>query len=141
MHRFFNDESGMSAIEFAIIAPLLCLMFLGIGSSWSYMQQVSVMRDSVEAIAKYYIQGGTSETQATSIGNTTWTNKPTGGTLTITRSKSCGSTTVTTSNCPDGSIPYEQLVVDATSTWTDPTSIIIFPNGLSLEQSETIRVR
>ncbi len=99
------------------------------------------MRDTVEAVAKYYIQGGTSETQAASIGSTAWTNKPTDGTLTIRRSKSCGTLTVTTLNCSDGSIPNEQLVVLASSSWTDSTSSMIFPSGLRIQQSETIRVR
>lgn len=141
MRRFSRNESGLGAIEFAMIGPFMAIMLLGIQSSWSYMRQSGVMRDTVEAVSKYYVQGGTNDTQAASIGSTAWTNKPDGGTLVITRTKTCGTATVTTSNCSDGSIPNEALVVLASASWTDPTSIMIFPNGLTINQSETIRVR
>lgn len=141
MGNYFRNESGVGATEFALIGPLLALLFLGSFSSWNYLRQSSNMRDSVEAVAKYYVQGGSNDSQAATIGNTAWTSKPSGGNLAITRSSICGATTVTTLNCPDGTLPKVQLVVTATSTFVDPTNLTIFASYLNLTQSETIRVR
>ena len=93
------------------------------------------MRDSVEAVAKYYVQGGSKDSQAAVIGNAAWTAMPSGGTLTITRTSSCSGVTVTTANCSDGSVPQIKLLVSETSSWSDPTSSSIFPNGLSIVQT------
>jgi Flp pilus assembly protein TadG len=141
--KFLQDESGVSAVEFALIGPLLSMMFLGTFASWSYMRQNSNMRDSVEAVAKYYVQGGTSDTQAAVVGNAAWSNKPSDGTLSIVRTKTCGTLVVAlaTLNCAGGAVPQVKLVVTASSAWTDPTSSTLFPAGLNLVQSETIRVR
>ena len=48
MRKFFRDDTGVGAIEFALIAPLLALVLLGVISGWAYYTQNNYMRDSVE---------------------------------------------------------------------------------------------
>ena len=142
--RFWIDESGVGAIEFAFMAPLIGVMFLGIISAWSYMRQDSNMRDAVEAAAKYYVQGGTSDSQAATIVNNAWSAKPDSGTVSTSRMCTCATTPVSCNTgtiCSDNSIPQISISVKATSSWTDPYSSNIFPNGLALSESENIRVR
>lgn len=144
MRRFYKNDSGVSAIEFALIVPLLSVVFLGIISTWSYMRQDSNMRDAVEATAKYYIMGGTSDTQATTIAQSAWVSKPDGGTITVSRVCSCLGAVQSCAIggvCSDNSVPHTSLIVLAASNWSDPYASTIFPNGLALSESETIRVR
>jgi Flp pilus assembly protein TadG len=144
MRSFIKNESGLGAIEFALIVPLLSIMLLGIMSSWSYFQQNSNMRDSVEATAKYYIQGGTTDATARTIAASTWLNKPSGGVVTVTRSCVCASVAGTCTPgalCADNTVPEIQLTILATSSWSDPFSSTLFPNGLNLRESEVVRVR
>jgi Flp pilus assembly protein TadG len=89
MRGFSRNESGVSAIEFSLILPMLTMILLGIMSSWSYFQQNSNMRDGVEAVAKYYIQGGATDTTAQAIANANWINKPASGVISVTRSCVC----------------------------------------------------
>jgi Flp pilus assembly protein TadG len=146
MRGFIKNQSGVSAIEFALIAPLLTLMLLGIMSSWSYFRQNSNMRDSVEAVGKYYIQGGATDTTAQAIANATWINKPASGVITVSRACVCvgvsgACTAGVLCSDPGKSVPEIHLTILATSSWTDPFSSFIFPNGLSLKETEVVRVR
>ena len=141
---FMNDEEGVGAIEFALTAPLIGLIFLGIISTWSYMRQDSNMRDAVEAAAKYYVQGGSSDSQAAAIATNAWYSAPSDGKLNISRSCSCpGAAAVCGIGviCSDKSIPQVTVLISATSSWNDPYASNIFPNGLALNENETIRVR
>ena len=144
MLRFVKDQSGVGAIEFALIAPLLALVFLGLASTWSYMKQSSDMRDAVEAASKYYVMGGTNDTKATSIAQTAWATPPAGGQLTVNRVCSCLGVTLSCAVggvCSDQTVPHVSLIITATSAWTDPYASTLWPQGLALSQSETIRVR
>ncbi|MDE2383839.1 MAG: pilus assembly protein [Alphaproteobacteria bacterium] len=142
--NFIRDEAGVGAIEFGLIAPVIGVMFLGVISAWSYMRQDSNMRDAVEAAAKYYVQGGSSDSQALAIAQAAWSVVPKGGTMNVTRSCSCAGASVACGTgviCSDKSIPQVAVLVSAQSNWVDPYSSNIFPNGLALNESETIRIR
>lgn len=144
MRTLFKNESGVGAIEFALTAPFLALVLLGIMSGWSYFQQDGNMRDSVEAATKYYIQGGTSDDTAQSIADAAWRLRPSGGQVSISRSCICATAVVSCIGgvvCIDLSVPEIHLAIVATSSWTDPYSTSIFPTGLNLRESENIRVR
>ena len=144
MQRFRKNESGLGAIEFALIGPFLALVFLGLISTWSYMRQSGNMRDAVEAASKYYVMGGTSDTKAKSIAQAAWATQPSGGQVTVNRVCSCLGVALSCAIggvCSDNTVPHTSLVITATSLWTDPYSSTLFPQGLALSESETIRVR
>jgi Flp pilus assembly protein TadG len=143
MRTFFRDEGGVGAIEFALIAPMLALVLLGIISGWSYYLQDSDMRDSVETAGKYYIQGGTNDATALSIAEAAWDDKPSDGTVALTRTCICAGAAASCSGvCGSGSVPEIHLTIVATSTWTNPFSFdSILPDGLTLNEREVIRVR
>ena len=142
MRAFFRNDRGMGAIEFALVAPMVILVLAGIFSGSSYIQQDSSMRDSVEAAAKYYIQGGTTDDKALAIAQAAWTNKPSDGTVSVTRTCICAGAAASCSGvCSSGSVPEIHLTIVATSTWADPLFNPIFPDGLNLNEREVIRVR
>ena len=141
---FWRNETGVGAIEFALIAPLIGVLFLGIISTWSYMRQDANMRDAVETGAKYYVQGGTSDSQAATIMNNAWSAKPTSGTVSTSRICTCPGATVSCNIgtiCSDNSVPHVSISILAMSNWVDPYASGIFPNGLALTENEDIRVR
>jgi Flp pilus assembly protein TadG len=143
LKHFLKCENGVAGVEFAFIAPLMAVVFLGIMSGWSYYRTVADMRDSVEAGAKYYLQGGSNDATAQSVANGAWENKPNGATVTTTRMCSCAGATVdcTTAICTDQSVPHAQVAIAATVTWKNPLTDIMYQEGVSLSQSEVVRVR
>ena len=143
MRRFFRDESGVGAIEFALVSPLLAIVLLGTMSGWAYYQQNDLMRDAVEVAGKYFLQGGTSQTTGLAIANAAWTDKPADGQVALNETCTCaGAASGCGSVCSDGSIPEKYWTIEASRVYKDPFFIDpIFPNGLPLYEREVIRVR
>ena len=144
MRSFFRDESGLSAIEFAMVTPMLSAVLLGIFTGWSFFRQNSDMHDSIEAAAKYYIQGGTNDTTAQTIAASAWNNKPSDGTVSVTRMCICTNVSVSCSGgtiCSNSSVPEIHLTIAAASTWTYPFSEQYFPDMANMRESEVVRVR
>jgi Flp pilus assembly protein TadG len=143
MRKFFRDEHGVGGIEFALIAPFLSVVLLGIMSGWSYYMQNNYMRDSVEVAGKYFLQGGTSQDVALNIANAAWTDKPADGTVVLNQTCVCnGAAAGCEGVCSDNSIPQTYWTIEASSTYTDPfLGKSVFENGLPLYEREVIRVR
>ena len=144
MRKLFQNECGTSGIEFALIAPMIATVLMGVTSGWSYFQQDSNMRGSVEVAAKYYIQGGTSDSTALSIAKAAWVNIPPDGSVSVSRSCVCASVSVNCGSgvvCGNGSVPEIHLVIAATSTWKDLFTAGVYPYPLSLKERENVRVR
>ena len=143
MRKFFRDETGVGAIEFALIAPLLALVLLGTISGWAYYQQNNHMRDSVEVAGKYFLQGGTSEEVAINIAEAAWSDKPDDGSIALNKTCICGSVAASCGGvCSDSSIPETYWTIEASSTYTDPfLGKSVLENGLALYEREVIRVR
>jgi len=143
MRKFFRDDTGVGAIEFALIAPMLALVLLGTISGWAYYQQNNYMRDSVEVAGKYFLQGGTSEEVALEIADAAWSYKPDDASIALNKSCLCGSVAASCGGvCSDSSIPETYWTIEASSTYTDPfLGAAIIADGLPLYEREVIRVR
>ncbi|MBL8904790.1 MAG: pilus assembly protein [Hyphomicrobiales bacterium] len=143
MRKFFRDDAGVGAIEFALIAPLLALVLLGTISGWAYYQQNNHMRDSVEVAGKYFLQGGTSEEVALNIAEAAWSDKPDDGSIALNKTCICGGVAASCGGvCSDMSIPETYWTIEASSTYTDPfLGEAVLENGLPLYEREVIRVR
>lgn len=143
MQKFFRDDTGVGAIEFALIAPLLALVLLGTISGWAYYQQNNYMRDSVEVAGKYFLQGGTSEEVAMDIAEAAWTDKPEDGSMALNKTCICAGAAASCSGvCSDSSIPETYWTIEASSAYVDPfLGKAVFENGWPLYEREVIRVR
>ena len=58
LRRFITHSGGVSAIEFAFIAPMLILVLAGVVTGWTYSMQLMEMRTAVKSGANYILQGG-----------------------------------------------------------------------------------
>ena len=143
MRKFLRNDSGVGAIEFALIAPLLALVLLGTISGWAYYQQNNYMRDSVEVAGKYFLQGGTSEEVALEIADAAWSYKPDDGIIALNKTCLCGSVAASCGGvCSDSSIPETYWTIEASCTYVDPfLGKSVFENGWPLYEREVIRVR
>ncbi len=144
MPKFVRNESGVGAIEFAFIAPMLALVLVGIMSGWAYYQQNNYMRDGLEVAGKYFLQGGTSQATAVSIAKAAWTDKPAGGTVEVNKTCYCAGVAHSCSSvCSDSSVPETHWTIEASSVFNDPFFVNnpMFPDGMALYEREVIRVR
>lgn len=55
---FLKKADGVAAVEFALIAPILILMVVGIYDFGMYMNTTMRMESSARAVAEYIFQGG-----------------------------------------------------------------------------------
>ncbi|MER8409697.1 pilus assembly protein, partial [Mesorhizobium sp. M1307] len=44
----FRSDSGVAAVEFALVLPILCLVLLGIIDGWSFVSSALSMRAGVK---------------------------------------------------------------------------------------------
>jgi Flp pilus assembly protein TadG len=141
--RFATDASGMSAIDFGIVSPILALLVVGMIEGWSYATSVLEMRSAVHAAANYVVQGGSDENTIQTIAMTTWEHRPDDGTVTILRYCTCGGVVVTCAGlCPGTSkVPETFLDISASGTWQSAMQTSLFPASHDLEQQQVIRVR
>lgn len=143
MRRYFQNEDGAGAIEFAVIAPFMAVVLLGTIFGWAYYTQNNYMRDGVEVAGKYFLQGGTSQETGLAIAEAAWTDKPDDGTVALNQTCICdGAAAGCGSVCSDGSIPEKYWTIEASRIFKDPFFVDpIFPDGLPLYEREVIRVR
>ena len=134
--KFRRDTSGTSAIEFAIIAPVLiaCVVALSDVNDVSYRS--ASMESAVRAGTQYALKGGTDPTVAQTLANAAWTNKPGNGTLTASKVCKCaGLAHDCTTLCPD--FNPSQMFMTVTATGTVGGNYISF----SKTATQTVRVR
>lgn len=135
--RFQRDARGTSAIEFALIAPMLLAILVGIADVSRIAYGSSNMQTAVRAGIHYSMAGGTDAATAQSHANTAWTRKPAGGVVTATKVCKCAGVAVGNCDtaCADLSRPQMFMTVTATGT--------LGGHWYSRNQtsSETVRVR
>jgi Flp pilus assembly protein TadG len=137
------DRRGVAAIEFSLVAPLMCVVLLGLISVWSAITQADNMHDSVEAAAAYYLRGGSTDSVAQTIAENAWLHKPNDGVVTITRACSCNGAAASCTAICVGANPTPQLhiTINETGTWTSPVPVIDTWASTTLAQQEVVRVR
>jgi Flp pilus assembly protein TadG len=136
LRDFLRGRDGTSAIEFAIIAPILAGLTIYGFDTWQLINRKQDMHAAINASAHYYMGGGTDDGTGQSIGLSGWPNTPADAKMTIVRACTCaGAGADCASICPATQQATEiHLTMTATTQW----------NGLhpaALSESENIRVR
>ena len=143
LRRFIIHSGGVSAVEFALAAPLLIMMMAGIATGWTYATQTLQMRSAIKTGANYVLQGGADLTKAKGAVLTAWANKPDDGAVEVVRQCSCaGTVSVCTSVCTGtGAIPNMSVIITATGSLDTPLHSLFATAKMSTSHEEIIRVR
>lgn len=136
LRTFARHRGGASAIEFAIVTPILAGLLISSLDAWQLISRKQDMHAAVNAGAHYYMGGGTDDPTAHSISLSGWPNRPGDGQMSISRACSCaGAASVCSTLCAaTQQAPEIRVTLNARTQW----------NGLQpapLSESETVRVR
>lgn len=144
--RIVRDKSGIAAVEFAMVLPVLLLVCFGIADGWSYVTSYLQMRASVKTAANLVMAGAGSDaakdtgTQAVALSS--WNNKPDDAAVVLVRSYLCGTTVVDeTTVCGGTKLPTMFVQITATGTWVPPFNFGVFPDPRAISHQQVIRVR
>jgi len=136
LRKFVRHSGGASAVEFAILSPILAGLVIYGFDAWQLINRKQDMHAAINAAAHYYMGGGGDDTTGQSIGMSGWPNKPGDGALSISRACSCagGASDCNTVCAATQQAPEIRVTIKATDQW----------NGLhpaALSEAETVRVR
>ena len=142
LNRFLKSSDGVSAVEFALAAPVLVLLLMGIVSGWTSAVDVSDMKDSVRAGASYVLKGGLDPDAAKSVAENSWRNMPKDGTVNVVKQCTCGGTTAScdTVCSADSSIPQMSYVITVERT-LQPPLLALLQTSVKVSKQESVRVR
>jgi Flp pilus assembly protein TadG len=134
--RFRADQSGVSAVEFSLVAPILVAMVIATIEGGLLTMRSYDTRAALNAGAQYIMQGGTSSTAAQAIIMSAWSKKSADATASVTQSCKCGATVnVCSTLCADGTVPMSYYALSA-----QMTSKGIFTTNV-IKAQDTVRVR
>jgi len=136
LRRFLRHSGGASAVEFAILSPVLAGLLIWGFDAWQLINRKQDMHASINAMAHYYMGGGDDDPTAQSIGMNGWPNTPGDAALSIARACSCagGASDCNTVCAATQQAPEVRVTMTAKTQW----------NGLhpaALSEAETVRVR
>jgi Flp pilus assembly protein TadG len=118
LRPFLKRTDGAAAVEFALIIPVLAIIVIMLPDTSDIVFGAMNMNMAVRSSIQYAMSGGSSMSAAQTIGNQTWTNKPTGATLTAATVCTCnGSSATCGQTCMDGSQPYTYVTVTGAATF------------------------
>lgn len=143
LRRFFLHNGGVSAVEFALAAPLLAMMLAGMVTGWAYVTQSTQMRSAVKTGANYVLQGGTDLAAAKSAILRSWVKKPADADVQVVRQCSCaGTVNICTAVCTgSGAIPNMSVIITASASLDTPLDGLFKTAKVSTRHEEIIRVR
>ncbi|CAN7693145.1 pilus assembly protein [Phyllobacterium sp. LjRoot231] len=140
--RKLGSESGVAAIEFALVAPILCLLSLGIIDGWSLASSALSMRASVKTAANMVMQGAADDAAIERVALASWDSRPDDAQVLLSRIYMCGNSVVTASSLCEGSkAPISLVHIQAKTTWTAPFDLDIYSVSRDLSHEQVIRVR
>ncbi len=117
--RFPRDNGGLSAIEFALIAPVLAFMVLALADAVNFAVSYTSMQRAERAGIQYFMNGGTSASAAQGIVGSVWTNPPANYSVNAQEVCTCpgnGQAVTCGQGCTNGSKSTETMTITASAT-------------------------
>ena len=147
--NFLRSEEGSSLLEFALILPLVLLLFIGVVDLGFAVAESMSVEDAARAGAEYGSLPGKSNDL---VGMQSAAQNAANGlsTLQVTASNWCsctpnGSAVSCTSTCPGNPVEYVQVQTSATVSTVLGVSTILnytgFPSTLTLQGFSALRVQ
>ena len=134
--RFARDRKGVSAVEFALVAPVLMIALLGVVDIGNIVYQRADMESALRAGVQYFMNGGDDLSKAEQVVNVSWTTKPDSVSFAAERFCMCGGVEHACNElCDDDTYPQSFNRLRAVATFPG----ILMESGHTAEQS--IRVR
>jgi hypothetical protein len=142
LKKFLDCQSGSSATEFAVTAPVLLILLLGVTDGWSLISFALNMRASVGSAANMYMQGAGDDALVESTALESWQNRPEDASIVIERSYLCdGDVVGPDDRCADSRAPSLQLRIVASGTWVAPFEVDFLGTRRTIAHEQTVRVR
>jgi len=130
------DERGSAAIELALVAPVLAILAVASFGVWESGARSQDMRAALDVAAEYYMNGGTDDAVARTLGRNGWRNKPPNGDVTTARDFRCGDAAAQENAvCAGGRTPATYVTLTASAS----TSQALVRPSITLQR--VIRVR
>lgn len=114
---FARAEGGNSAVEFALVAPLLAILLIGIADVGKIGFERTDMYSAARSGAQYFMAGGSDFDRARHVVESSWTAAPEDALITIDRFCQCQAVEFACdAPCPDDSTPdaFARIKVSAT---------------------------
>ena len=106
LHRLRRDGRGLAAIEFAIAAPMLLVLLIGVTDVGALVYNRMDTTSAIQTGAQYFMAGGGNEDEALKAVRRSWTSMPKNTELHASRICYCAKVVCScTQNCADGSLP------------------------------------
>lgn len=137
MPRAFRDNSGLSAVEFALIAPILGFLVLASYDAVNFAGAFTSMQRAERAGIQYFMNGGTNMDVVKGVVGTAWKSPPPNYTVTADEVCKCGDAVTTCGSgglCAAGSYSANMII---TAAGTVKGLLISLPES----KSETVRVQ
>lgn len=115
--RFVRDRRGASAVEFALIAPVLAVVLLGIAEIGQVIYQRTDMHGALRSGGQYILNGGRDLDVAEEIVTRSWNSRPEDGVAEAIRFCLCEQVEhACSSPCADDSVPEAYITLRAHGT-------------------------
>lgn len=112
--KAFSSSSGVAAVEFALVLPILAAIVITLPDISQAAMGVMQMEGAARASIQYAMGGGTDMSVAQTIGLQAWSDKPSNASLTASQYCQCaGAAGTCGQSCPDGSVPQTYFTVTA----------------------------
>lgn len=136
IYKFARDQRGVSAVEFALVVPVLLICLVGVVDMGNVVFKRADMESALRSGVQYFMNGGDDLAKAEEVVNESWTTKPEGVTIVAERFCLCG-TVVHACNalCDDDTYPMSFNRLRATATFEG----VLVENSYDAEQSVRVR--
>lgn len=116
IRALLRDRNGNSAIEFALIAPVLAALMVAAADLAHIAFERSDMQGAARAGSQYFMAGGTDLERARTIIEAGWGSMPDTARVVVTRTCECGGTEAACNLlCPDQSVPVSYANIEIQS--------------------------